>query len=316
MAANPLSNSAQAPIVMTPAASSGKTWVMLPASGTGTVPSMSSSRFGDWQLGQGTVSSSNNQLLNGPLGDLYSQAPSFTTSMPTTRGQWMTANSGINPQLLTVTGMGYGAATIGNSPDYNTYAGMFFYYNCNQTDCSDNQSEWAAVCPPAGDTACLLPTYYNDGNDPFNADASATGTATGLFDYNQGQLVTTQQGHSTGAGTSYPNGGGPFNTDTSQWVNQWGNFAGQWCYKSNECYPGVMPLIDSAAGASLDQGAAFGTEGRPILFDRTQVASSTSNPNSDCFFWNGAVSSAADGTGCLAKRTTSSQILPAAPSGY
>jgi hypothetical protein len=314
MAANPLSNSAQAPIVMTPAASSGQTWVMLPASGIGTVPAMSSSRFSDWQLGQGTVSSSNSQLLAGPLGDLYNQAPGYSTSATQTRGQWMTTNSGINPQLLTITGMGYSAATIGSQPNYNTYAGMFFYYNCNQTNCNTNQSEWAAVCPPAGDTACLLPTYYNVSNDPYTAGSSTTGTATGLFDYNQGLLVTTQQGHATGAGTPYPNGGGPFNTDTSQWVNQWGNFSGNWCYKSNECYPGVVPLIDTGAGAD-SQKAAFGS-GRPILFDRTQVAAGGSTANSDCFFWNGATSSSADGTGCLVKRITSSQVLPAAPSGY
>jgi hypothetical protein len=312
MATNPLSNSAQAPIVMTPAASSGDTWVMLPASGIGTVPSMSSARFGDWQLGQGSVSPSNPQILDGPLGDLYGQAPGFTASATTTRGQWMTTNSGINPDLLTITGMGYNPATVGSEPNYNTYAGMFFYYNCNQTDCNKNQSEWAAVCPPAGDTACLLPTYYNLGNDPYNADASSTGTSTGLFDYNQGLLVTSQQGHAVGAGTPYPNDStDPFNADTSQWVNEWGNFSGYWCYKSNECYPGVMPLIDTGAGAT-SQKAAFGT-GRPVLFDRTQVASS---PNSDCFFWNGETSSAADGTGCLIKRTTSSQILPALPSGY
>jgi hypothetical protein len=318
MAANPLSNSAQAPIVMTPAASSGDTWVMLPASGIGTVPSMSSARFSDWLLGQGGASPSNNQVLDGPLGDLYGEAPAYSTSATQTRGQWMTTNSGINPQLLTVTGMGYAPATIGSSPNFNTYAGMFFYYSCNQTDCSKNQSEWAAVCPPAGDTACLLPTYYNigGGTDPFTADASSTGTSTGLFDYNQGLLVTNQQGHATGAGTSYPNGTtNTFNTDTSQWVDQWGNFDGPWCYKSNECYPGVMNLIDTATDAG-SQAAAFSQYGRPILFDRTQVASSTSNPNSDCFFWNGAVSSPADGTGCLAKRTTSSQILPATPNGY
>jgi hypothetical protein len=316
MASNPLSNSAQAPIVMTPAASSGQTWVMLPASGIGAVPSMSSARFSDWLLGQGGVSSSNNQVLNGPLGDLYDQAPGFTTSATQTRGQWMTTNSGINPQLLTITGMGYSPATIGSSPNYNTYAGMFFYYNCNQTNCNTNQSEWAADCPPAGDTSCLLPTYYNigGGTDPFNAYASSTGNATGLFDYNQGLLITNQQGHATGAGTSYPNGG-TFNTDTSQWVNEWGNFPGTWCYKSNECYPGVMPLIDTGAGAS-SQKAAFGSNGRPILFDRTQVAAGGSTPNSDCFFWNGGTSSPADGTGCLVKRTSSGQILPALPSGY
>jgi hypothetical protein len=316
MAANPLSNSAQAPIVMTPAASSGDTWVMLPASGIGTVPSMSSARFSDWLLGQGTVSPSNNQVLDGPLGDLYGQAPGFTTSATQTRGQWMTTNSGINPQLLTVTGMGYAPATIGSSPNYDTYAGMFFYYNCNQTDCNNNQSEWALVCPPAGDTACLLPTYYNVKDDPFLADSSSTGTATGLFDYNQGLLVTNQQGHTTGAGTPYPNGiSMTLNIDTSQWVNEWGNFAGQWCYKSNECYPGVMPLIDTATDVG-GPSIAVGQDGRPILFDRTQVAASASNTNSDCFFWTGGVSSAAEGTGCLVKRTTSGQILPAIPSGY
>jgi hypothetical protein len=313
MAANPQSNSAQAPIVMTPAASSGQTWVMLPSSGIGTVPSMSSARFSDWQLGQGSVSSSNSQVLDGPLADLYGQAPAYSTSATQTRGQWMTTNSGINPQLLTITGMGYAPATIGSQPNYNTYAGMFFYYNCNQDDCNKNQDEWAAVCPPAGDTACLLPTYYNVVNDPFTADSSNTGFSTGLFDYNQGLLVTNQQGHATGAGTSYPNGG-TFNTNTSRWVNEWGNFAGQWCYKSNECYPGVMPLIDTGTGAT-SQKAAFGS-GRPVLFDRTQVAAGGSTPNSDCFFWNGATNSAADGTGCLVKRTTSSQILPAAPNGY
>jgi hypothetical protein len=229
----------------------------------------------------------------------------------------MTTNSGINPELLTITGMGYNPATVDSSPNYNTYAGMFFYYNCNQTNCNTNQSEWAAVCPPAGDTSCLLPTYYNigGGTDPFNAYASSTGNATGLFDYNQGLLITNQQGHATGAGTSYPNGGGPFNTDTSQWVNEWGNFPGSWCYKSNECYSGVMPLIDTGAGES-SQKAAFGSSGRPILFDRTQVSAGGSTPNSDCFFWNGGTNSAADGTGCLVKRTTSSQVLPASPSGY
>jgi hypothetical protein len=315
MATNPASNSAQAPIVMTPAASSGDTWVMLPASGIGTVPSMSSARFGDWQLGQGGASPSNNQILDGPLGDLYDQAPGFTTSATQTRGQWMTTNSGINPQLLTVTGMGYSPATIGSSPNYNTYAGMFFYYNCNQTDC-DNQSEWAAVCPPAGDTSCLLPTYYNigGGTNPFTADSSNTGSSTGLFDYNQGLLITNQQGHATGAGTPYPNGSSvTFHTNTSKWVDEWGNFSGYWCYKKNECYDGVMPLIDAGTGAS-SQAAAFNGNGRPILFDRTQVESATGN--SDCFFWNGDTSSAADGTGCLVKRTSSSQILPAVPNGY
>jgi hypothetical protein len=77
-----------------------------------------------------------------------------------------------------------------------------------------------------------------------------------------------------------------------------------------------MPLIDTAAGASNEQAAAFTTGGRPILFDRTQVAAGGSTPNSDCFFWNGDTNSAADGTGCMVKRTTSTQILPAAPSGY
>jgi hypothetical protein len=312
MAANPLSNSAQAPIAMTPAAVNGQTWVMLPGSGIGAVPAMSSARFTDWRLGQGTISASNNQQLNGPLGDLYGQAPAFSASATQTRGQWMTSNSGINPQLLTVTGLGYAAATVGSQPNYSTYAGMFFYYNCNQTNCNNNQSEWAAVCPPGGDTSCLLPAYYDNATDPFTANASSTGTPTGLFDYNQGQLITNQQGHATGAGTSYP-GGGTFNTNTSQWVNQWGNFDAYWCYKSNECYPGVMNLIDSGAGSTGQQQGAFAGNGRPVLFERTQAQA---NGTSDCFFWNGNASSAANGAGCLVKRTTSSQILPAIPTGY
>ena len=318
MSANPLSNSAQAPIVMTPAVTSGQTWVMLPTSGVATVPSMDSARFTDWKLGQGTISASNNQQLDGPLGDLYGQAPAFDSSANQTRGQWMTANSGINPQLLTVSGLGYAPATIGSQPDYNTYAGMFLYYNCNQTDCSNNQDEWAAVCPPAGDTACLLPTYYDNATSPFAANASSTGTATGLFDYNQGQLITNEQGHATGPGTPYPGGapsGEPFNTNTSQWVNQWGNYDGPWCYKSNECYPGVANLIDSATDASLQQNGAFAANGRPILFDRTQIEANGANANSDCFFWTGTAGSAADGAGCLIKRTKSTQILPAVPTG-
>jgi hypothetical protein len=92
---------------------------------------------------------------------------------------------------------------------------VFFYYGCNQTNCNTNQSEELATCPPAGDTACLLPTYYNNAMNPYNADATSTGTPTGLFDYNQGQLITNQQGHSTGSGTPYPDEGPSTRTPTN-----------------------------------------------------------------------------------------------------
>jgi hypothetical protein len=310
MAGNPGMSFSLAPIAMTPAAANGQTWVMLPATGKGTVPSMTSARFTDWKIGQGTINSSNNQQLDGPLGDLYNQAPGFSSSATQTRGQWMTTNSGINPQLLTVSGLGYNSATIGNT---NTYAGMFFYYNCTQTDCSKNRALELGVCPPAGDTSCLLSAYYGAANTPYTGQEGSTGTPTGFFDYNQGLLITNQQGHSTGAGTPFPNGG-TLNTDTSQWVNQWANWSQQALCNTGQCYGGVVPAIDTAAFPASQYPAAFSAQGRPVLFSRTQVSSS--NANSDCFYWSGATDSPADGIGCLAKRTTSSQILPAVPSNW
>jgi hypothetical protein len=310
MAGNRANNFAQAPIAMTPAAANGQTWVMLPATGKGTVPSMTSARFTDWKTGQGTINGSNSSQLNGPLGDLYNQAPGFSSSASQTRGQWMTSNSGINPQLLTVTGLGYNAA---NQNDQTTWAGMFFYYLCTQTDCNKNQALYLGLCPPAGDTSCLLPTYYDAAQTPYTGQEASSGTPTGFFDYNQGQLITNQQGHSTGAGTPFPNGG-TFNTNTSQWVNQWVNWSQQALCNTGQCYGGVVIGIDTAAFPLSQYPGAFSPQGRPVLFDRTQV--SNSSANSDCFYWNGATSSPADGTGCLAKRTTTSQILPAIPSNY
>jgi hypothetical protein len=316
MAANPLSNSDQAPIVMTPAASSGKSWVMLPASGVGTVPSMSSARFGDWQPGQGTVSSSNNQMLDGPLGDLYGQAPGYSTSAAQTRGQWMTTNSGINPQLLTVTGMGYGAATMRQLARLQHVRWHVLLLQL-QPDRLQQRPERVGCRLPAGGRHCLPAPHVLQ-----QRERSLQRRRLGHGDRDRAVRLQPGTARHQPAGSHHrrrdllPDGGGPFNTDSSQWVNQWGNFAGQWCYKSNECYPGVMPLIDTAAGASNEQAAAFTTGGRPILFDRTQVAAGGSTPNSDCFFWNGDTNSAADGTGCMVKRTTSTQILPAAPSGY
>jgi hypothetical protein len=164
----------------------------------------------------------------------------------------MTSNSGINPQLLTVTGLGYNGATNGN------YAGMFFWEQCNQTVCKDpaDQSLEFGECEPAGDTSCLLPTYYDTANDPYNAQSSNSGTPTGFFDYNQGQLITNQQGDS-----NFPN----YGTDTSYWVNEWYNHAAYWCYAKGECDNGVVPIIDNDGGYS--GSAAFSPEGRPVLFD-------------------------------------------------
>jgi len=214
----------------------------------------------------------------------------------------MTTNSGINPQLLTVTGLGYNGATTGK---LNTYAGMFFF---DQATLALGMS--VDVCDPAGDTSCLLPTYYNKADDPYNAQSSSSGTPTGFFDYNQGQLITNQQGDSND-----PNDG----TDTSYWVNEWPNWAANWTEQGDVGAAGVVPIIDTDIGWYISYDglpfSAFSAMGRPVLFDRTQVAT-TGTGNSDCFYWNGATSSPADGTGCLVKRTTSSQILPAVPSNW
>jgi hypothetical protein len=296
--------SGQPPLVMTPAAADGDTWVLVPTSGKPVVPAMSWSYFPDWWAGQSYDSQSlpewdsstqtvaiGNRGLHGPVADLYENAPSGSQ----TAGQWMTGVSGINPALLTPQGTGYNSAS----------SGIQGWYGQSGTDHKDPGLDFGS-CPPQGNSWCLLPTWQTVGWDPYS-DADTSGQTynsgssqlnTGLFDYNNGVVIANQQG-----GNGEPN-------NPSAFVNQYPN----WTNSTNirgVLFLGYLSALNGASGADLSP-AAWNSAGRPVLFDRTQTAN-------DCFYYTGSYNSSsgqsiptgpAGGNGCLTPRTQSGDILP------
>ena len=281
LAANAPNGVSAAPIVMTPAAANGETWQLLGAGGTsGTTPAMSSAMFGDWRLASASVQAgnANAQQANGPLGDLYGAASTGSATLASA----VAAGSGIDADLFTPNATGLQTNT-------GTSAGVYFWPSKTQTT-DNNEILLGSACPPSGNTSCLLTTWLNPNVNPYSSNSSSSGYATGLFDLNNGAIVTTQTGNPA--------------TTTSTWDNQWPNWQGQSCPKSNECQPGIIPALDanSTSDAIGSSQSATNSNGRPVLFERTQAAN-------DCFFWNGNTG-VADGSGCLTKRTASGQILP------
>ncbi len=295
--------SGQPPLVMTPAAADGDTWVLVPTSGKPVVPAMSSSYFPDWWAGQSYDNQSlpewdsstqtvaiGNGGLHGPVADLYENAPSGGQ----TAGQWMTGASGIYPALLTPQGTGYNSAS----------SGIQGWYGQSGTDNKDPGLDFGS-CPPQGNSWCLLPTWQTVGWDPYsNADTSGqtynsggSQLNTGLFDYNNGVVIANQQG-----GNGEPN-------NPSAFVNQYPN----WTNSTN--IRGVLFYgFLSALNGTESSGPELSSAGRPVLFDRTQTAN-------DCFYYSGSFNSSsgtpitpttgpAGGTGCLTPRTQSGDILP------
>lgn len=299
--------SGQPPLVMTPAAADGDTWVLVPTSGQPVVPAMSSSYFPDWYAGQSydnqslpewdsstqTVAISNGGL-HGPVADLYENA---SPSGGQTAGQWMTGVSGIYPALLTPQGTGYNSAS----------SGIQDWFGQSGTDTKDPGLDYGS-CPPQGNSWCLLPTWQTVGWDPYSSADTAGQTYnsggsqlnTGLFDYNNGTVIANQQG-----GNGEPD-------NPSAFVNQYPNWTNSTEIRG-VLFNGYLSNLNGASGAGLSS-AGLSSAGRPVLFDRTQTAN-------DCFYYSGSFNSSsgtqitpstgpAGGTGCLTPRTQSGDILP------
>ena len=298
--------SGQPPLVMTPAAAGGDTWVLVPPSGKPVVPAMSSSYFPDWYAGQSYDSESlpewdpgtqtvaiGNGGLHGPVADLYENAP---TGGSQTAGQWMTGESGIYPALLTPQGTGYSSDSSGIQP----------WFGKSGTDTKDPGLDFGS-CPPQGSSWCLLPTWQTVGWDPYsNAVTSGqtynSGSSqlnTGLFDYNNGVVIANQQG-----GNGEPD-------NPSAFVNQYPNWTNATEIRGVG-FNGFLSTLNGSESSGV-ASAAFSSAGRPVLFNRTQTAN-------DCFYYSGSFSSSsgtqttptgpAGGTGCLTQRTTTGDILP------
>jgi hypothetical protein len=314
-----LQTSGGAPVVMTPAASDGDTWQLLPSSGTRAppTPAMSVAYFGDWynagaSLRPGVLpqwdSSSNtvvpsNGGLYGPLADLYGGAP--TSNSPTygtqTPGQWMTSQSGIDDGLLTVQNTGYG-----NTANNAGFSGVVPYYGKSGSDGNDPGLNITG-CTPADDYQCLLPTWLTVSSNPYSQVTSGstynTGSSeiiTGLYDFNNGVVIDNQQGHDQNAAPGFTTASLPSNKGT--WLNQYPSWSSQ-ANQRGVYFPGFVDALNGIQQGSLPN-AAYNGNGRPVLFNRNQTAN-------DCFYWSGATgSNPAAGTGCLTPRTKSTQILP------
>lgn len=315
-----LQTSGGAPVVMTPAASGGETWQLLPTSGTSAppMPAMSVAYFGDWynagaSLRPGVLpqwDSSTSEVaassggLYGPLADLYGGYP--TPSSPSygtqTAGQWMTSESGIDDGLLMAQNTGYG-----NTANNAGFSGVVPYYGKSGTDSSDPGLNITG-CTPAEDYQCLLPTWLTVSSNPYSQVTSGntynTGSSeiiTGIYDFNNGVVIDNQQGHDQNAAPGFTTASLPSNKGT--WLNQYPS----WSSATNQRgvgFPGFLDALNGVQQSGNVPNAAYNGGGRPVLFNRNQTAN-------DCFYWNGAASGdTAGGGACLTQRLTSEQILP------
>jgi len=294
-----LQTTAAPPAVITPAAADGDTWQLLPATGTTTppAPAVTVGYFDDFSLAGSTPTTSLPQWdsssqavdvseggIDGPLVDLYSGAAPTNGQ---TNGQWMTAESGIAPGVLTPQNTGY---------DGSTSSGVVPYYQQSGTDSSDPGLGFAS-CSPAATTSCLLPTWQSTALNPYAAvtsgqsyNSGSTDINTGLFDLNNGVVIANQQGN----GSNLP-------ANPGAWLNQYPNWSSAQTLRGVGFY-GFLDALDGTAQGALDS-SAYSDKGRPVLFYRSQTAN-------DCFFWTGATgSNPADGTGCLSVRRTTSDVL-------
>jgi len=301
--------SGAAPIVLTPASASGENWQILPEPGRrrAPLPAISSAPFDNWRLSWSEATTELPQWnestekverskggLKGPLPDLFAE---YKESGSRTPGQWMTAESGIESTLLTPLGTGYGNTTSGS--------GVVAYYRKSGSDSSDPGLGFTN-CVSAGDTECLLPTWQAPSINPFTqvtgSSSYNTGSKqlnTGLFDFNNGVVFDNQQGHQADPERGFYEA---LPSNKEAFVNQYPNWA-----KATEIrgvpFAGFLEALDGQSSGSLGGSAYVEGHGRPVLFVREQEAS-------DCFYWNGIESGAANGAGCLVPRLKSGEILP------
>ena len=294
-----------APIVLTPlggtapnASGTTGTWQLLPPAPGGTapsVPAMTAAQFQNWQFAEATSLTAQSQPdwngssvswdsnpLGGPLADLY-----YWVHDGNSPGQSMTSGSGIAEQLLFPQGQTYG--TSGNT-------GLSYYYTRTQT--SDNNAALGiAPCSPAANTSCLLPTWLSTA---VNATSNNPGYNSGVFDFNNGVAVDNQN-------VANPVGGACTDcADGQAWLNTYQNWETT-TYPSGNIADGVVSALN---GTNVGTYPSLSSNGRPVLFDRQQASN-------DCFYWTGAASaSAAQGSGCLTQRLTSSAVLPAVDTNY
>lgn len=307
-----IQTSGDAPVVITPAAADGDTWQLLPATGTKTppAPSVTTSYFDDFTVAGATATTalpewnSSSQAvdvsqggLTGPLADLYSASAPANGQ---TAGQWMTSESGIQSGLLMPQNTGYG-----NTQEVAGFAGVVPYYAQSGTDSNDPGLGFTS-CTPANDTQCLLPTWQSVAIDPYSQvksgstyNSGSTDLNTGLFDFNNGQVIANQQGHDQNSAPGFTSASLPSNAGA--WLNQYPNWSNAQTLRGVNFY-GFLDALDGVSQGGL-QNAAYSGYGRPVLFARQQTAN-------DCFFWTGATgSNPAGGTGCLTVRTTSEDVL-------
>lgn len=296
-----------APLVLTPASSSGENWQILPAPGErrAPLPAISSAPFPDWHAAWSEVTASLPQWnpsthkvertvsgIQGPLPDLYAE---FKGSGSQTAGQWMTGESGIESTILTPQGTGY--------PASEKPSGVVAY-KAKSGDSSAEPGLGFTPCTPAGDDECLLPTWQTPKINPFGQTTSNayynTGSQqlnTGLFDLNNGLVIANQQGHAKDPERGFPEA---LESNETAFLNQYPNWDVSAELRGVPFF-GFLEALNGQNSGSLTQ-YAYG-EGRPVLFAREQTSK-------DCFYWDGTLSAAAGGSGCLAARTTSEQILP------
>ncbi|HVS99797.1 MAG TPA: hypothetical protein VHE08_04705 [Solirubrobacterales bacterium] len=297
-----------APIVLTPAAANGENWQILPNPGErrAPLPAISSAPFADWRpaWSEATVSlpqwnESTHKVersqggIKGPLPDLYAE---YTGGSGTqTAGQWMTGESGIESTLLTPRGTGY--------PATEQPSGLVAYKGKSGTDAAEPGLGFVA-CTPAGDDECLLPTWQAPKVEPFTQvtqgatyNSGSGQLNTGLFDLNDGLVIANQQGHVASPERGFPEA---LEGNEATFLNQYPNWT-KFTELRGVPFYGFLEALNGQSSGSL--GNAAYNSGRPVLFAREQ----TSN---DCFYWDGSLSGAAGGAGCLGYRDESGQILP------